>query len=166
VRAVIADTGPIQHLVLIGHIEILPALFARVIFPTAVRDELMHDEAPDAVRDWIGLSPAWLEVRAAPAASPLGDASSEALDEGEKPALVLADSLPADLLLMDDRDGVRVGRRLGFRVIGSLSVLAWGARRGLLDLDDAFERIKRTNFRYREEIMDRLRDDRRLMEAY
>jgi hypothetical protein len=35
-------------------------------------------------------------------------------------------------------------------------VLALGARDGLLDLANAFERIKGTNFRYRQEIMDEL----------
>jgi len=55
---------------------------------------------------------------------------------------------------MDDRGGVRVARSKGFRVIGTLGVLDLGARRGVLDIADAFERIKRTSFRYRQEIMD------------
>jgi predicted nucleic acid-binding protein len=74
----------------------------------------------------------------------------------ERAALGLAASLAADLVLMDDRAGVRVARRKGFRVIGTLRILELGARRGLIDLPDAFERIKRTNFRYRQEVMDEL----------
>jgi hypothetical protein len=35
VQLVIADTGPINYLVLIGHIGILPALFRKVILPAA-----------------------------------------------------------------------------------------------------------------------------------
>jgi predicted nucleic acid-binding protein len=153
VRAVVADTGPIHYLVLIGHSEILPALFEKVIVPSVVRDELARMEAPDAVRNWIRTAPAWLEVQTHPA-SPFDDASLEGLDDGEKAALALAASLAADLVLMDDRDGVKVARNKGFRVIGTLRVLDWGERRGLLDLADAFERIKRTNFRYRQEVMD------------
>jgi len=91
--------------------------------------------------------------------NPSDDPSLEGLDDGEKAALALAASLAADLVLMDDRDGVRAARRKGFRVIGTLRVLELGARRGLLDLADAFERIKRTNFRYRQEIMDELLDE-------
>jgi len=155
VRVVIADTGPIHYLVLIGQSEILPALFERVILPSVVRDELARMEAPDAVRDWIQAAPAWLEVRS-DSVSSSDDASLESLDDGEKAALALAASLAADLILMDDRDGVRVARSQGFRVVGTLRVLELGARRGLLDLADAFERIKRTNFRYRQEIMDEL----------
>jgi predicted nucleic acid-binding protein len=155
VRVVIADTGPIHYLVLIGQSEILPALFERVILPSVVRDELARMEAPDAVRDWIQAAPAWLEVRS-DSVSSSDDASLESLDDGEKAALALAASLGADLILMDDRDGVRVARSQGFRVVGTLRVLELGAPRGLLDLADAFERIKRTNFRYRQEIMDEL----------
>lgn len=50
-RVVIADTGPIHYLVLIGHSEILPALFEKVIIPSAVYGELARAEAPDALRN-------------------------------------------------------------------------------------------------------------------
>jgi predicted nucleic acid-binding protein len=62
-------------------------------------------------------------------------------------ALILAASLGADLLLLDDRKGVRVARKKGLRVIGTLRVLQLAAKPGLLDLAESFERIKRTNFR-------------------
>ena len=39
-QLVIADTGPINYLILIGHIDILPALFEQVILPSTVKDEL------------------------------------------------------------------------------------------------------------------------------
>jgi predicted nucleic acid-binding protein len=155
VRAVVADTGPIHYLVLIGHIEILPALFEKVNIPSVVHAELTRPEAPEAVRIWMQAQPAWLEVQTHPD-SPFDDSSLEGLDEGERAALALAASLAADLILMDDREGVRVARNRGFRVIGTLRVLDLGARRGLLNLADAFERIKRTNFRYRQEIIDEL----------
>ena len=60
--------------------------------------------------------------------------AGNSLDDGEKAALALAASLTADLVLMDDREGVRVARNKGFRVLGTLGVLGLGARRGLLDL--------------------------------
>jgi predicted nucleic acid-binding protein len=154
VRAV-ADAGPIHDLILIGHIEVLPALLEAVTIPSVVYGELARLEAPEAVRKWIQAPPAWLEVRVHPG-SPFDDAPLESLDDGEKAALALAASLAADLVLMDDREGVRVARNKGFRVIGTLRVLDLGARRGPLDLADAFERIKHTNFRYRQGIMDEL----------
>jgi len=50
---VVADTGPLDYLVLTGDIELLPKLFGRVLLPQVVRDELANAEAPQAVRDWI-----------------------------------------------------------------------------------------------------------------
>lgn len=154
-RAVIADTGPIHYLVLIGHSELLPALFQKVIIPAAVNDELGHIEAPDIVRKWVSCPPVWLEVQT-PTTAPFDFASLQRLDDGEKAALALAASLAVDLVLMDDRDGVRVARQKGFRVMGTLGVLGLGASRDLINFVDALERIRRTNFRFREEILDDL----------
>jgi predicted nucleic acid-binding protein len=41
-------------------------------------------------------------------------------------------------------------------VTGTLGVLSLAASHGLIDLADSFERLKRTNFRYRQQIMDDL----------
>ena len=45
-RLVVADTSPIHYLLLIGHIDILPALFDKIIVPMAVIAELAHPKAP------------------------------------------------------------------------------------------------------------------------
>jgi predicted nucleic acid-binding protein len=153
-RIGVADTGPIHYLELIGQSEVLPALFEKIIIPSAVRDELDRAQTPAAVRNRIQSPPGWLELYPY-LDSPIDEALAN-LDEGERAVLVLAASLGADLLLLDDRQGVRVARNKGFRVIGTLRVLQLAARRGLLDLRDAFERIKDTNFRYRQQIMDEL----------
>ena len=58
------------------------------------------------------------------------EASLDGLDDGEQAALVLAGVLNADLLLLDDRDGVRAARLGGFRVIGTLRVLQLASKRG------------------------------------
>jgi predicted nucleic acid-binding protein len=58
VQLVIADTGPVNYLIPIGHIDILPALFQKVILPAVVRDELEHQKAPAAVQQWIANLPA------------------------------------------------------------------------------------------------------------
>jgi predicted nucleic acid-binding protein len=152
VRLVIADTSPINYLLLIRHIDILPALFGRVILPAAVWDELKHPKAPPVVRNWVGAPPSWVDVRPS---SPLQDASLEGLDAGEGAAIALAIELQADLLLMDDEEGVIVARGKGLTVTGTLGVLSLAAQRHLLDLTDAFDRLKKTNFRFRQEIMDK-----------
>jgi predicted nucleic acid-binding protein len=75
---------------------------------------------------------------------------------GERAAITLALSLHADLILIDERKGTAVALGKGLDVTGTLGVLGLAARRGLVDLADAFARLKRTNFRYRQETMDTL----------
>jgi predicted nucleic acid-binding protein len=154
VRLVIADTGPINYLLLIGHIEILPALFEKVILPSAVRDELANPDTPLSVRNWIAYPPAWVDVRHT--ANPLTKASMVELGAGERAAITLAIELHADLLVMDDRRGVIAALERGLNVTGTLGLLARAAKHGILDLAEAFDKLKRTNFRYRQEIMDAL----------
>jgi predicted nucleic acid-binding protein len=156
VRLVIADTSPINYLLLIGHINILPALFEKVILPAAVCDELKHPKAPLVVRNWIAAPPPWVDVRPS---SPFHDAALEALDAGEGAAIALAIELHAELLLMDDEEGVIAARGKGLEVAGTLGVLSRAAQRHLLNLGDAFERVKQTNFRFRQEIMDKFLDE-------
>ena len=88
-RLVIADTGPINYLVLIGNIDLLPVLFEKVILPSTVEAELADPDAPPLVRNWIADPPAWLDVQETPA-RPLGQAPVEGLDEGETAAIALA----------------------------------------------------------------------------
>jgi predicted nucleic acid-binding protein len=47
---VVADTTPINYLILIGEIEVLPELYGQVIIPHAVCEELLRSRAPGAVR--------------------------------------------------------------------------------------------------------------------
>ena len=58
---VVADTGPINYLIAIKHIELLPRLYVRILVPSSVRDELQRDAAPKLVRQWIARPPEWLE---------------------------------------------------------------------------------------------------------
>jgi predicted nucleic acid-binding protein len=87
VRLVIADTGPINYLVLIANIDLLPVLFEKVILPSAVRVELTDPDAPPSVREWIADPPAWLEIHETPSHT---SGSGEELDEGETAAIALA----------------------------------------------------------------------------
>lgn len=98
VRAVVADTGPLNYLVLINAIEALPRLFEVVFIPEAVRTELDHLETPQVVRRWLQSSPTWLKVHALPQEIQAFDKPN--LDAGEAAVLALATQLHADLLLM------------------------------------------------------------------
>jgi len=102
-----------------------------VLVRQVVRDELANAEAPQAVRDWIAHAPDWLDVRPA---HPGDDFAVAKLDAGERATIALALAVKAELVLMDDREGVAVARGRGLVVTGTLGVLDLAARRGLIDL--------------------------------
>jgi len=160
VRLVIADTGPLNYLILIGRIDLLPVLFEKVVLPATVHSELASGKAPFLVRHWVGDLPAWLEVREAPL-SQAEDASLKGIDAGERAAIQLAVSLHADLLLMDDRKGVNAAQKRGLRVTGTLGVLDLAAQRGLADFAQAVEQLRQTNFRVPQALLDALLEKHR-----
>jgi predicted nucleic acid-binding protein len=146
---VVADTGPLNYLILIDHIDVLPRLFGSVHIPDAVWAELSDRAAPQAVRTWIAAPPPWLEVRPTPTLS----APSPKLDAGEDAAIALARELNAALLLMDDRAGAAAARAQGFTVTGTLGILGRAAELDLLDLRPALAGLTGTNFHVRPELI-------------
>jgi predicted nucleic acid-binding protein len=153
-RLVVADTSPLNYLVLIQQIELLPALFEKVHLPQTVKDELGHEEAPAPVRRWIARQPVWVEI--VPSTSETGEPILLGLDAGERDAITLAIRIGADLILMDERGGVAAARTLGLAVTGTLGILDLAARRRLIDLKDAVERLRTTSFRCRPEVLEAL----------
>lgn len=151
---VVADTTPVNYLVLIEEIEILSLLYGRVVIPASVSKELLHPQAPPAVRQWISNPPAWLEI-----ATPKTIATEVLahLDSGERDAILLAEEMDADLLILDELKGRRAAESRGLAVIGTLGVLRDAASLNLLDLPAALERLSRTNFHLSPAILNRLR---------
>ena len=59
---VVSDTSPLNYLVLIGHVDVLPTLFDRIVTPPAVIAELLHPSTPQIVHAWAMTPPSWLEI--------------------------------------------------------------------------------------------------------
>jgi predicted nucleic acid-binding protein len=130
---------------------VLPALYTRVLLPPAVVTELQDLEAPEEVRAWVANLPAWCEVRRP---TPLGEAETLAsLGVGEREAILLAQELRADFLLIDEEDGRQAARSLALTVTGTLGVLERAAERGLIDLPSTLARLLATTFRVRDELI-------------
>jgi predicted nucleic acid-binding protein len=154
-RVVVADATPLHYLILIEAIDLLPRIFEKIHVPAEVYEELSREATPPRVRTWMQRPPEWLEVLAAPTVAS-SDASLLALDSGERAAIVLAESMRADLLLIDDRAGAILAQRRGLAVTGTLGVLDLASQAGLLRLQDAFVRLQKTNFRYPPSLMETL----------
>lgn len=153
-RIVISDTSPIRYLILLERADLLAALYAEVVIPETVFEELNQPATPEPVRRWIARKPAWLcvvpPVTSTPSL-PLPD-----LDAGERDAILLALHLKADLILMDERDGVEHAQRLGLAVVGTLGILDRAAERGLIELAPVIARLRQTNFRVDPALLEQL----------
>jgi predicted nucleic acid-binding protein len=119
-----------------------------------VRNELQHDEAPESVGRWIATPPSWLEI--VPEKHESDDPDLLRLDDGERAAILLAIRIGAELLLIDERNGVDAARSRGFAVTGTLGILDLAASRGLIQLHETIERLKKTSFRYPPAVLDAL----------
>lgn len=97
------------------------------------------------VRAWAADLPPWITVYkslhriSAPFAK---------LQAGEQAAILLAEALEAEIVLIDEKAARRVAADRGLCVTGTLGVLGEAATRGMVDLTNAIERLCRTNFRY------------------
>ena len=54
------------------------------------------------------------------------------LDLGEAQAIALARQERAEVVLLDEKEARRVARRLGMRVLGTVGLLIWARREGLI----------------------------------
>jgi len=140
---VVADTSPLNYLVLLEQAGLLRALYGRVIVPEAVVRELQAQGSPERVRQWIAARPDWLEVRSSVVPE---DPALAMLDPGEREAIALAENLRADAIILDERNGRREAERRGLRVIGTIRVLDDAAIAGLVDLPGLLNRLQTLGF--------------------
>ena len=138
---VVSDAGPLHYLILIDRIDILQRLFEHVLVPFAVRDELLHANAPKKVRDWLGEARPWFEVCSVLKSRPI-----RGLHPGESEALQLALQKKVAAVLMDDLDGRNAAKKLNIAVIGTIAILENASAMDLLDLNSTFSKLRETNF--------------------
>jgi len=140
---VVTDTTPINYLVLIGHVDILPSLYGHVVIPQAVVGDLQHPRTPEIVREWIAAPPSWCTIQR-PHGVP--DSTLLYLGDGEREALMLFQELGADAMLTDDSEAYEEAQRRGIPVLRTLGIPEEASLRGLLDLPTALARLQTTTF--------------------
>jgi predicted nucleic acid-binding protein len=80
---------------------------------------------------------------------------TESLDLGERAAIALAETLHADLLLIDEAAGRREAHRRHIRVTGIVGVLLAAAEKGFVDVPNALERLQATSFYIDEALLEK-----------
>ena len=128
---VISDTTPISELSKVGQLELIRDLFGRVIVPNEVYTELLAGSHIAAEKvptiDWI-------EVRAVTNTEKVKALQQTSnLHIGEAAAIVLAEELKADQLLVDEKAARRVAIARQLPVIGTVGILLLAKEQGLIE---------------------------------
>ncbi len=121
---VVSNTSPLNYLIPLGHIEVVPEFYGRVSVPSAVLRELQHTKAPEAVRIWAAVPPPWIHLVQVPYPD---DSLPEELGRGEREAISLAVLQHAGVLLIDERAGRMQAELRSVPVVGTLAVLLQAA---------------------------------------
>ena len=138
----VADSGPVQYLVLCEAINVVPQIYGQLVIPGAVAKELSHLHTPPRVQAWIKALPQWASVR-----HPIQIEPTARLGLGEREAIALACELKATQLLVDDRAARRIAVQRGLAITGTIGILEQAAEQGLVSLPGALQKLLRTNFR-------------------
>jgi predicted nucleic acid-binding protein len=130
--------------------DVLPRLFKAVVVPTSVAEEMSQPTTPQVVREWIAHPPTWLSIRNPLSAQP----QTSPRHRGERDAIVLAQELKADAILLDEDKPRAQATRLGLRVIGTVGVLEQAANRGLIEsLRAVHDEMRKTDFYINDDIL-------------
>jgi predicted nucleic acid-binding protein len=141
----VSNTTPLRYLIAIDQEHLLGQLFEKVFVPAAVHAELTAARTPEKVRQRVLSLPAWFEVRTAqqtrPASFPV------ILHRGEREAILLAESLSADVLLMDEQTGRTIALGRNLPLSGTLGVLERADTIGVLsDFPLILKQLKSSGF--------------------
>jgi len=127
----VANTTPLRYLIAIQQEHLLGELFEKVFVPVAVYEELTDPRTPETVRRRVSSLPAWFEVRAAPDNPAF--ALPVTLHRGEREAVLLAEALRVDVLLIDEQVGRTIALSRNLPLSGTLGVLERADTMGLVD---------------------------------
>jgi len=147
--AVISDSSPLIYLAWLGHFDLLRQLYAQLVVPAAVWDEvaLRGGSLPGAGELRAAVQAGWLTVETPTKPLTPEELAGAEVDIGEIQAIALAIER-GTVLIIDDLDGRRLARRLGVEVTGTIGVLVRAKRQSLIPaLRPLVGRLRReTNF--------------------
>jgi uncharacterized protein len=119
---IVSNTTPISELAKVEQLELLRDVFGQVIIPQEVYDELMVGNHPAV----LAMQAAnWIQVRAVIDRPSLQELQTQTnLDLGECAAILLAEELKADRLIIDEKAGRQIAKSRRLPVMGTIAVNA------------------------------------------
>ena len=117
---VISDASPLIAMVDIGEVDMLRKLYRRICITDIIKSEI-HAELPE-----------WIEVSAEYDQKQFQILKLE-LDPGEASAIALALKNPGSRIILDERKGRSVAKRLGLKVTGTIGIIIKAKDQGLIN---------------------------------
>lgn len=138
---IVSDTTPLISLMKVNRLDLLEKLYGSVFIPKAVFNELTLNRKFATEANVISTAEfiTCKEITDITALKILQRVTL--LDLGESEAIILAQELNADALLMDEAKGRKVAEQLGIKLSGTLGVLIDGFDVGLLKAAEVNECI-------------------------
>ena len=151
---IVSDASPLSALAEIGELNCLRHLYGRVLIPETVRRECSHRRTPRFLVELLAGGDPLFEIVPDPPLLP----ETKSVDAGEAAAISLAWQHRTEAtLIIDDLDGRKLCDALGIHKTGTGGVLAAAAIAGLLDSDEAIDRLQATSFRLSAAVVAQLR---------
>ena len=150
---VVSNTSPLCYLVLLELIDVLPELFPEILAPASVLAELSHRDSPASVKAWASKPPSWVLIRSVDVEPPPELAH---LHRGETDVIMLAEAVEADWVILDEKQARQTASDLGLHVIGLLGILDLAAKKDLIDLPTAFDRLRETTYYVSPRLLEKL----------
>jgi predicted nucleic acid-binding protein len=151
----VSNTTPLRYLIAIDQQHLLGQLFETIFVPTAVHEELTEARTPENVRLGVLSLPAGYEIRAV-------DEHPEALfpvalHRGERQAILLAEMLRPDVILIDEQIGRTIASNRNLPVSGTLGVLERADVMGFIsDFPQILKQLMTSGFYIAESLEQRL----------
>lgn len=133
---VISDTTPIIALIKIHKLDLLQKLFNEIVIPEAVFKEVVENEnfyqEAEIVKkaEYIKI----VSVKNLESLKILQKVSG--LDDGESEAIILAEEQKFNLLIIDEKKGRNIARKLGITITGTIGLLIQACNEKILSPDE------------------------------
>ena len=124
---VVSDASPLIALGAVQALDLLRAMYGRVLISEAVHREVSADSSRAGAADVLAAD--WIEVRRVTNLALVASLAAK-LGRGESEAIALALEAAADLLILDDRLARRAAEKLGLEISGVGGVMVEAKRLG------------------------------------
>jgi predicted nucleic acid-binding protein len=135
---VVSNTSPLLFLSKIDALELLNQCFHEIFVPPAVVVELGHLTLPSYIKT----------VTLSPKGSAFVEGALGRLHRGELEAMVLAQEIKADYVLMDDLQARRKAQQLNIKPIGTIGILLLTHQRLFLSSEAVQAKIDRLVYKH------------------